>query len=152
MTPIYFLRLSKVWSILHHGSVGWLHKRMLLNALLYFFGVFLLFFIIKFVFLSCFYHAVPNFRNRILTNQNRELVVSNCQWPWTPRRLDSGLLDSRRLNSGRLDAWTQEILSIFSNILLLFNVEFLNISNALRLMHYGFVERAANVYYNSDLL
>ena len=84
-----------------------------------------------------------------------QLSVELYAWmlrPWTPRPLDSGLLDSRRLNSGRLDAWNQEILSIFSNILLLFNVEFLNISNILRLMHYGFVERAANNYYNSDLL
>ena len=51
-TPIYFLRLSKVWSILHHGSVGWVHKTMLLNVFMYFCGIFLLFFIIKFVFLS----------------------------------------------------------------------------------------------------
>ena len=33
----------------------------------------------------CFYHfyffnKVSNFRNRILTSQKHELVVSNCQW------------------------------------------------------------------------
>ena len=41
------------------------------------------FFIIKFVFLSFSFHffdEVSNFRNRILTNQKRELMVSNCQW------------------------------------------------------------------------
>ena len=27
MTPIDFLRLSKVWIILHHGSVGRVHKK-----------------------------------------------------------------------------------------------------------------------------
>ena len=83
-TPIYFLRLSKVWSISHHGSVGRGHKKC--NLILF------LFFIIKFVFLSFsflsffflfflffFLDEVSNFRNRILTNQKRELVVSNCQ-------------------------------------------------------------------------
>ena len=56
---------------------------MLLYFYIYFFCIFLLFFIIKFVFLSFlflfFMIKVSNFRNRILTNQKRELVVSNCQ-------------------------------------------------------------------------
>ena len=40
MTPIYFLRLSKVWSMLHHGSVWLIHKKMLLNTFMYFSGIF----------------------------------------------------------------------------------------------------------------
>ena len=78
-TPIYFLRLSKVWSISHHGSVGRGHKKCYLMLFL--------FFIIKFVFLSFFFFdEVSNFRNRILTNQKRELVVSNCQLNCIPGR------------------------------------------------------------------
>ena len=87
-TPIYFLRLSKVWSISHHGSVGRDHKKCYW---------FFLFFIIKFVFLSFsflsffflfffFLDEVSNFRNRILTNQKRELVVSNCPLNCIPDR------------------------------------------------------------------
>ena len=47
------------------------------------------FFIIKFVFLSFSFHffdEVSNFRNRISTNQKRELMVSNCQWNCMPGR------------------------------------------------------------------
>ena len=51
MAAIYFLRISKVWNILHHGSVWRVHKKMFLNVFIYFLA-FLLFFIIKFVFLS----------------------------------------------------------------------------------------------------
>ena len=40
MITICFLRLSKVWNILHHGSVGRVHEKMLLNALIYVFGIF----------------------------------------------------------------------------------------------------------------
>ena len=72
------------------------------------------------------------------------------------------------LNSGRLETWTTDdwtlgrrtlearklfpflVTSIF--FLLLVNVEFLIISNSLRLMYYGSVERAANDCYYSTLL
>ena len=50
-TTIYFLRPSQVWSMLQHGSV-WLILLMLLDSFIYFFGIFLLFFITIFVFLS----------------------------------------------------------------------------------------------------
>ena len=50
-TTIYFFRPSQVWSMLQHGSV-WLILLMLLNSFIYFFGIFLLFFITIFVFLS----------------------------------------------------------------------------------------------------
>ena len=51
---------------------------MLLNAFVYFFGIFL-FFIIKFVFtiFISFLDEVSNFRDRILTIQKYKLVVSN---------------------------------------------------------------------------
>ena len=75
-SPIFFLCLSKVWSIFCHWLVGRVHKKMLLNAFMYFFSIFLLFFIIKFVFLS-FSDEISNLCNRILSNQKRELVVSN---------------------------------------------------------------------------
>ena len=55
--------------------------KTLLYILIYFFGIFLLFFIIKIVFLSFSFLFLmeSNFRNRILTNQKHELVVSNWQ-------------------------------------------------------------------------
>ena len=78
MTPIYFLRLSKVWSMLHQGSVWLVHKKcyLMLLSFMYPFGFFLCAFIIS----ISFFNKVSNFRNKILTNQKRELVVSNCQW------------------------------------------------------------------------
>ena len=84
MTPIYSLRLSKVWSILnHHVSVEQFHKKKLHNAFIHLLGIFWLFSIVKFVFLSfsfLFFDELSNFRNRILINQKRELVVSTCHW------------------------------------------------------------------------
>ena len=81
MTQIHFLRLSKVWSMLRHGSLWLVYKKMLINSFMYFFGIFLLFLITKFVFLSFSFLSdkVSNFWNRILTNRKRELVVSNYQ-------------------------------------------------------------------------
>ena len=79
--PIYFLRLSKVWCILHHESVGRAHKKCYLKHFLLF--------IIKCVFLSflfLFSDEVSNFRNRILANQKRELMVPKCQWNCMPGR------------------------------------------------------------------
>ena len=67
----YFFRISKVLSMLHHGSVG---KFTVNNATLYLKTLswhFLLFFIKKFVFLSfsfLFLMKYQIFRNRILTN------------------------------------------------------------------------------------
>ena len=74
-----FLRLSKVWSMLHGESVGRFQKK---NSTLYFHLLFwlflLLFFIIIFVFLWFSFIFLMKFCNRILTNQKHELVVSNC--------------------------------------------------------------------------
>lgn len=90
MIPIYCLRLCNVWSILHHGSVGWVHKKMSLNACIYFFGIaFHYKFCVSIIFIS-FSYEVSYFRNRILTDQKHKLVFSNCQrncmltfcWVW----------------------------------------------------------------------
>ena len=80
--PIYFLRISNVWSILHHWSAGKVHKKMLLNAFFFFFFFFFFFHhkIFVFIIFISFLDEVSNFRNRILTSQKHELVVSNCQW------------------------------------------------------------------------
>ena len=60
---------------------GYFKIKTLLYILIYFFGIFLLFFYHKncvfIIFISFFMES--NFRNRILTNQKHELVVSNCQ-------------------------------------------------------------------------
>ena len=87
-TPIYFLRLSKVWSISHHGSVGRGHKKCYLMLFLFFITkfVFLSFSFLSFFLSFFFFDEVSNFRNRILTNQKRELVVSNCQLNCIPGR------------------------------------------------------------------
>ena len=45
--PIYFLRLSKVWSILHHGSVWRVHKKCYLLPLCTFLAFF-----------RCFHHKI----------------------------------------------------------------------------------------------
>ena len=78
MTPIYFLRLSNVWSVLHHGAVGRVHKKMLLYAFIYIFGIFL-FFNIKFVFLTFSFLFLMKYQISA-TKYKRELVVSKFQW------------------------------------------------------------------------
>ena len=75
MTPIYFIRLSKVWSVLHHGSVGRVHKKMLLYVFTYIFGIFLLFFVIRFVLLSFSFIFLMKYQISA-TEYKRELVVS----------------------------------------------------------------------------
>ena len=77
----YTLSVSlKFGACYNTGQCGEFIKKMLLNGFMYFFGIFS-FFIRKFVFsiFISFYDKVSNFRKRILTNQKRELVVSNCQ-------------------------------------------------------------------------
>ena len=59
---------------------------------------------------------------------------------------------AERLYSGRLDSGCFEPGNSFHSFLLIFNAEFINISNALRLMYHGSVKRAANGYYSSNLL
>ena len=79
---LYFLRISKVWSKLHHGPVGQAQIKERCSLLTYTFWHFLLLFFIKrIVFLSfsfLFFDKKSNFRYRILTNQKPELVIRNC--------------------------------------------------------------------------
>ena len=117
MTPIYFLHLSKVWRMLHHGSVRLVHKKCYLIILCTF---------LAFLFCCCccccfvFHHKicvfiifisfsdkVSNFRNKILTNQKRELV-SNCQRNW-----------ARLHETGR---WTQTGLRFYFGVKFHFGV------------------------------
>ena len=96
MIPIYFLRLCKVWSILHQEPVGQVLKKMLLNAFVYFQAFFVAFHhkICVFIIFISFFSYLPNFRHTILTNQKHDLVASNCQqnclipsvcyYLWTP--------------------------------------------------------------------
>ena len=69
--------------MLHQGPVGRVQNK---NTTLYFhllfwqfFAVFYLKICVFIIFIS-FFDEVSNFRNRILTYQKRELVVSNCLW------------------------------------------------------------------------
>ena len=85
-------------------------------------------------------------RDRSLDAWTLDAWTLDCQW------LDAWTFDASTLDTWTLDPWTKEILSIFSNIyffFILFNVEFSNIFKALRLMHYGSVQRVANGYYKS---
>ena len=79
MMPIYFLHLSYVWSIFYHGLVGRVHKKYYL-MLLYTFSAFFVVFhhkICVLIIFIYFFDEVSNFRNRMLNNQKREMVVSN---------------------------------------------------------------------------
>ena len=87
---------------------------------------------------------------------------------WTLDGCTLGTWKAGGLDSGRLETWTMDdwALGLWAlgarkflpylvssiNFLLLVNVEFLIISNTLRLMYYGSVERAASDCYYSNLL
>ena len=78
---LYFLRISKVWSMLHHGSVGaGSEQRMLLYVYIYFFGIFLLCFhqeISVFSMFIPFFFVIKNFFSffKILLIQKKQLNV-----------------------------------------------------------------------------
>ena len=99
---LYFLCISKVWSMLHHRSWGEFRVKnatLCLYIILWYF----LFFIKKFVFLSFsslfFFDEVSNFRNRLLANQKSESVVTNCQWNCMEETLkNNGLNDICKKN------------------------------------------------------
>ena len=96
------------------------------------------------------------------------VLTTGCLESWTLEAYTLGIWRPEGLISGRLETWTTDdwtlglrilearkffpflVTSIF--FLLLVNVEFLIISNTLRLMYYGSVERAANDCYYSTLL
>ena len=80
---LYFLRISKVCNMLHHGSVGRAQNKQCRSVLTYSFLAFLFCFSSKncalIVFVS-FFDETPNLRNKILAKQKPELVIRNCQW------------------------------------------------------------------------
>ena len=89
---------------------------MLLNA----FFVFLYKICVFIIFISFFFFfdEVSNFRNRILTNQKRELVVSNCQLNCIPGRFpkEHKISIFKAMTSEKLTRRTDE--SIYSFLLL----------------------------------
>ena len=95
---------------------------MLLNAFFVFhykicvFIIFISFFISFFFFF--FFDEVSNFRNRILTNQKRELVVSNCQLNCIPGRFpkEHKISIFKAMTSEKLTCRTDK--SIYSFLLL----------------------------------
>ena len=81
---LYFLRLSKVWSMLHHGSVGRVQIKnatlSVMSSYIFYAFFFLLFFsfhheICVFIIFISFFDEVANFQNRILTSQKQKLVI-----------------------------------------------------------------------------
>ena len=78
---LHFLRISKIWSILHHGSVGQFQSKECYYMLTYtFWHLFLVFQqnLCVFIIFISFYDEVSNLRNRILTNEKPELMRRNC--------------------------------------------------------------------------
>ena len=85
---LYYLRLSKVWSMLHYGSVGRVQNQnnechyIFINIIFWHFFVLLLAAKLVFTIFNSFYE-VSNFGNRILTSQKYEFMIRNCQWSCT---------------------------------------------------------------------
>ena len=80
---LYFLRISKVWSKLHHGSVGRVQYKECYFMLIYTIYAFFCCFSSKksvYIILTSSFDEVSNFGNGMLTNQKPELVIRNCQW------------------------------------------------------------------------
>ena len=79
---LYFLRICKVWSMLHQGQWNEFRIKKAILCLYILFSLFFSFFIKNCVFIISisFLDEVSNFRNRILTNQKPKLVMRNCQW------------------------------------------------------------------------
>ena len=84
---LYFLRISKVWSMLHHGSVGQVQSKECYFRFYVLYDIFLLFLNKKkcvFIIFISFSDEISNFRSKILTNMKPELVIRNCQWNCMP--------------------------------------------------------------------
>ena len=81
LSPIFF-RTCKVWSMLHHGSVGRVQNKewqfIFAYSLLAFFYVFHQKMYAFIIFIS-FFDEVSKFRNRKLTNHKQDLVIRNYQ-------------------------------------------------------------------------
>ena len=77
---LHFPRISKVWSMFHHGSLGQVLSKEYYFVFTYNFLTFFLFCFsskVFFLIFISFLDKVSNFRNRILTNQKPELVIWN---------------------------------------------------------------------------
>ena len=96
---LYFLRVSKVWSLLIHGSVGRVRIKNLTYILtfIYLFAfffhhkicVFIIFIFFLFDEIICVFiififffvfDEIQNSRNRILTNKKHKVMTRNGQW------------------------------------------------------------------------
>ena len=130
-----YLRITKVWSMLHHGSVGWVQsKECSFFVHIYFFGIFLLFLHQKscavIIFVTFFYY-VPNFFNRILTNQKPKLVIKNWQWncmlTYYPIQLDFHIAQNSYLK--QQPRASASLLSLWSTLInwLSYDMNFFNI-------------------------
>ena len=80
---LHFLRISKVSSILHYGSVEGVQYKQCNSLFTYTFMTFFSCLSLKdcalIIFIS-FFDEVLNLHNRILTNHRPELVIRNCHW------------------------------------------------------------------------
>ena len=79
MTPIHFLRLE---FRSHYITGQWSELIKTCYLMLFKFALFFVLHhkICVFIIFISFFDELSNFCNRILTNQKRKLVVSNCQW------------------------------------------------------------------------
>ena len=77
----FFLRISKVCSLLITGEWGEFRMKNVICIYIYFYGISSLGFLKEIDFQSVLIpDEVSNFCNRMLTNQKQELVIRNCQW------------------------------------------------------------------------
>ena len=83
---VYFFRVSQVSSMLHEGSVGWVHSKECSFILTYTFLAFFCFSQKKLVFLSFsflfFFYKVLNFHNRKLRIRQRNWVYGKTTDEW----------------------------------------------------------------------
>ena len=80
---LYFLRISRVWSMLHHGSMGQVQSKECYFMFRYTFVTFFVVFYQKvciFIIFVSFSDEVSNFRKKILSSLKPELMIMNCLW------------------------------------------------------------------------
>ena len=111
---IYFLRFSKVWSILHHGSVTWGHKKCYLTLFFLFFIIKVLFLLFSFLF---FWWSIKLSQQNFNQSEMR-MIVSNCQWNCMLCRFpkERKISTLKPVTSENLTCWTDK--SIYNLLLL----------------------------------
>ena len=96
---LYILRLSKVWSMLHHGPAGRVqNKASCIHIFFWIFFSFINYKICVFIIVSSLFDEVSNFSIRILTNQKQKLVIRTCQWNYMTNHIIENLFDGGFLN------------------------------------------------------